>query len=144
VEGRAGISTSRRRACALVAVLDLCAAALALSGAASARGAWTSNIWHSPSGNIRCSYIDPHGSAGPEVECMTASPLRAATLSIGRGDAWRISPYPPVPLRGPVLGYGQSWRLESVTCAMRTSGVTCRNSRGGHGFFVAAQGIRIF
>lgn len=39
----------------------------------------------------------------------------------------------------PVLGYGRSLTAGQVTCTMRTSGVTCRNTRTGHGFSMSRE-----
>lgn len=45
---------------------------------------------------------------------------------------------------GPVLRYGQDSRVGGFTCASRTAGVTCRNERSGHGFFIARARFRTF
>ena len=45
--------------------------------------------------------------------------------------------------RGPVLGYGKSWRFGSFRCTMRTSGVTCTN-RAHHSFELARARFRFF
>ncbi|NMO02470.1 hypothetical protein HH308_14725 [Gordonia sp. TBRC 11910] len=44
----------------------------------------------------------------------------------------------------PVLPYGQSLTAGYVTCTMRTTGVTCRSNRTGHGFFISLQSHRAF
>lgn len=44
----------------------------------------------------------------------------------------------------PVLPYGQSLTAGGVTCTMRVTGITCRNGRTGHGFFISLQSHRGF
>ncbi len=45
--------------------------------------------------------------------------------------------------RAPVLAYGRTWSRRGITCASRTSGLTCRN-RSGHGFFLSRERWRLF
>lgn len=45
---------------------------------------------------------------------------------------------------GPVLVYGKSRSVGRYTCTSRTSGMTCRNRRTGHGFRIAKQSYRLF
>lgn len=47
----------------------------------------------------------------------------------------------PTPQR--VLAYGQSITVGDITCASATTGVTCTNSRTGHGFFVSRESYRV-
>lgn len=42
------------------------------------------------------------------------------------------------------LPYGRDATVGAVTCASRTDGITCTETRTGHGFFISVQGYRIF
>jgi hypothetical protein len=44
----------------------------------------------------------------------------------------------------PVLAYGRSRTLGRFTCTSRTTGLTCRDRRCGHGFEVSRQRQRLF
>jgi hypothetical protein len=46
--------------------------------------------------------------------------------------------------RAAVLHYGQDTQVGPYTCASRTAGMTCRNRRTSHGFFVSRGGYRLF
>lgn len=109
-------------------------AALALAATAPTASAWTSSVFHSPSGNIRCSYRFQSSS----VACATAVPQRSVTLTVygvpkvGRG--W-------LPLRGPVLAYGAWVGNELFTCGSFSWGITCESIYSGHGFTIAREGV---
>ena len=44
----------------------------------------------------------------------------------------------------PVLAYGKSRRFGRFTCTSRTTGLTCRDRRSGHGFTVSRERQRLF
>ncbi len=44
----------------------------------------------------------------------------------------------------PVLPYGSTDRYGAFSCASNTDGVTCTNTRTGHGFFLSIQSYRLF
>ena len=44
----------------------------------------------------------------------------------------------------PVLAYGSTDRYGAFSCASNTDGVTCTNTRTGHGFFLSIQSYRLF
>ena len=44
----------------------------------------------------------------------------------------------------PVLAYGSSDRFGAFACKSETNGVTCTNTRNGHGFFISIQSYRLF
>ncbi|MCO6383382.1 DUF6636 domain-containing protein [Oceanicola sp. 502str15] len=47
------------------------------------------------------------------------------------------------PLPTPRLSYGSEWSVEGFTCAVATTGVTCRNA-SDHGFSLARRGRQLF
>jgi hypothetical protein len=46
--------------------------------------------------------------------------------------------------RSPALGYGSATRADGFECLSATTGMTCRRSRDGHGFFISIQTYRTF
>jgi hypothetical protein len=44
----------------------------------------------------------------------------------------------------PVLAYGHSRSVGRFTCTSRTTGLTCRDRRSGHGFEVSRERQRLF
>jgi hypothetical protein len=46
--------------------------------------------------------------------------------------------------QGPVLAYGHSRSVGRWTCSSRTTGMTCRNHKNGHGFTLSRQSYRFF
>jgi hypothetical protein len=119
-----------------------------------------------PSGNIDCDYsVGLSDIADDFVSCGVRSGLvppepRPAT-GCGRDSDYAgnvvflagAGGARPVPCLGdcgplcyahpPVLGYGQSWNGNAVTCASSLAGLTCRN-KSGHGFFLSRKSWRLF
>lgn len=104
-------------------------------------GRWTSNWFHSPTGNIRCRYY-PRGGY---VACKTLNNQRLAGVTLfgrsyRRADGYNFS-FPA----GPTLGYGQNWIVRGrFRCDSRFKGMTCRSLVTGRGFFINRSGSRIF
>ena len=44
----------------------------------------------------------------------------------------------------PILPYGRTIVRGVLSCSSATTGMTCRSSRTGHGFFISRQGFRLF
>ncbi len=118
----------------LVAVAT-CAAAVAVAGAgagADQATARTTDLWRSPSGNIRCAYVDQTG-----VGCYTRHNQRWAFLrSFGNSAVGYSSNTLPA---GRVLYYGQTWRRSSFRCRSSTAGMRCWSTYTGHGFFISRE-----
>lgn len=74
-------------------------------------------------------------SARGGFECQSQGLFVGGTTADGTGTGRVVKP---------VLPYGQSVTAGPVTCTMRTSGVTCRSNRTGHGFVMALQSHRGF
>jgi len=126
----------------------------ALAVVPSAHGAL--RTFQTPSGNIACMIVDGR-SVRCDIRQKAWSPPPAPRsceqdwgngLSVGARGKGRIvcagdtvlSP-PGDPYR--VLAYGKSIKVGVITCTSRTSGLTCRNTRGG-GFALSRQSYRLF
>jgi hypothetical protein len=44
----------------------------------------------------------------------------------------------------PVLAYDHGYRVGRFVCTGRAAGVTCKNERTGHGFFISRDKTRVF
>ncbi len=44
----------------------------------------------------------------------------------------------------PILAYGRTLTRGGLSCSSATTGMTCRSTRTGHGFFISRQGYRLF
>ncbi|WP_040524352.1 DUF6636 domain-containing protein [Gordonia effusa] len=73
--------------------------------------------------------------ASGRFECQSQGLFVGGTTANGSGTGRVVKP---------VLPYGRSLTAGGVTCTMRTSGITCRNNRTGHGFFISLQSHRGF
>jgi hypothetical protein len=101
--------------------------AVALPAAAGAQG--SSDVFQSPSGNIRCAYVDQVG-----VACYTRNNGRMAMLeSFGESYVTRTRSGLP---GGRVLGYGRTWRRSTFRCYSSTAGMDCWSTYTGNGFFI--------
>ena len=133
---------------ALVLVLSAPAAASALT------------LFHTPSKNIGCAMSDDK-DLGRFVRCDIQEhswpmPRRPDTqacreldfipgLSLGiRGKSRFFCAGDTVLRQGSKLEYGDHKRVGRFTCWSRTSGVTCRNRRNGHGLFLSRASYRRF
>jgi len=132
-----------------VAVL-LAVAATALTPAAPTARADSYESFQSPSGNIDCGIASSNGTifAACEIRDYTWSPPPRPTpcmggfgdrISIEQGGAAKMSCHSDT-LKGdgyPVLAYGQSKSLNSISCRSEISGMTCTDSSTGHYFLLA-------
>lgn len=107
----------------------------------------------SPTGNITCRmdrrYVscDVAQYSWSLTAADTASCGEAALAGLNLTDGaarfdCRTDVLVPDPQR--VLGYGQSVTVGRITCSSASTGMTCRNRRDGHGFFVSRQRYRKF
>ena len=99
----------------------------------SAQPAWTSNYFHSPSGNIRCrEFVNADLMA-----CLTLNDHYAVFVPLhGKAGKERNVSANKFP-RGPTLGYGEKWSDPGrFRCISRQSGMTCKSIPTGHGFFI--------
>jgi hypothetical protein len=101
---------------------------------AAAPVTWESDYFQSPSGNILCRYFY---EGNPLMACMTLNDgaMGGVRLCCRRGflRRWTNRPF----LRGPVLRYGDSWRVPGeFRCDSSFNGMRCRSLQSGHGFFI--------
>jgi hypothetical protein len=122
--------------------LVLLAAAAVLAGAVPAGAKTRLEHFNTPSGRILCAYV-----SGEEtfVRCdLLFLNDRAALLNAGRrGRLVRVTDAIG-DIHAPVLRYGTSRAFGRFTCTSRTTGLTCRDRRSGHGFAVSRQRRRMF
>lgn len=139
-------------AAARIAAVTAASAALALTGQAFAS---TSPFFESPSRNIGCVIIE--GTARCDI--LTRSwkpPARPAKCPhvVNFGQGLIVSRSGPSRFvcagdtsmnpQAPILAYGHTITRGGFSCSSATSGVTCRSTATGHGFFISRQGYRLF
>ena len=120
----------------------LIAVAAVLVVAAPATGKGRPERFRTPSGQVVCAY-----AAGKQslIRCdLLFLDHRAALLQSGGRP--RVTPFtaPVGNLHARVLRYGTSRAFGRFTCTSRTTGLTCRDRRSGHGFEVSRQRQRLF
>jgi Family of unknown function (DUF6636) len=121
------------------------AAPLGASVCASAKTVTYKNVV-SPTKKISCYAV----KGSTEIECTasylpdigdldTYLGLRAhgSAILAERGD------FPGFSAPRHKLAYGNTWKRPGIRCAMRTTGLRCRN-RDGHGFHIAQGDVRRF
>jgi hypothetical protein len=86
--------------------------------------------WHPPARPSSCPQVVDFGQ-GLEV----ARSGRARVVCAGDTS---IDP------RAPILAYGRSIARDGLVCASAPTGITCRSTRTGHGFFISRQRYRLF
>jgi hypothetical protein len=123
------------------------ASALLASGVLAAAAAPASaalRTFRSPSGKLGCMfYSDP--DVPPQVRCeWRGGNDRALVLDETRkGKRIKISDTVFDPKTKP-LAYGKSTTFGKLKCTSRTSGITCKSSKSGHGFTVSVEKQRVF
>jgi len=94
--------------------------------------------FQSPTGNIRCVYVDQTG-----VACMTLNNGQGVYLrSFDRAyylNRWTFHPPP-----GRTLAYGRTWRISSFRCHSSYEGIECWSTVTHHGFFINRTTRRTF
>jgi hypothetical protein len=92
----------------------------------------------SPSGLIRCWAV----VKSTELECTAPYIHRFGELdpylavrARGRAILGQRGDYPGYGHKPRTLRYGDTWKRPGIRCAMRTTGITCRN-RDRHGFHI--------
>jgi hypothetical protein len=96
-------------------------------------GAWTSNFWRSPTGNIACRYY-------PNLEtvtCQTDNDHYSLAVDRYGLKAYR-SGYRWIPSWAPTLAYGLHWTAPGFNCLSRFDGMLC-HTPAGHGFFLSRE-----
>lgn len=113
------------------------AAVAALAVAAPTAGAWQSDTFQSPSGNLLCKYRYDYDSItcgarnSQMVIHMTSRgrPSQGSRLSWDRGTYW------------PVLHYGWKWNEgKPISCTSLFGGMKCQNAAGWY-FMLSRSGV---
>ena len=125
----------------LTSVLAGVLAAIAVVSASAQPSGWSSNYFHSPSGNIRCrEFVNRNLMA-----CLTLNDHFAVMVPL-RGRArkqldvadWQFP-------HGPVLAYGESWtHAGRFECRSESSGMSCWSLVSGRGFFIERYSYDLF
>jgi Family of unknown function (DUF6636) len=124
------------------APLVLLAATAVLVAAAPASGKGRLERFSTPSGRILCAYVS---GDQPLIRCdLLFLNDRAALLSAGQRA--RLVKVTDVigDIHARVLRYGTSRAFGRFTCTSRTTALTCRDRRSGHGFEVSRARQRLF
>ena len=125
-----------------VATLSALALVAVLAGAASAEA--KIRFFRTPSHNIVCVYSSK-GGPGPFLRCDVLS-LNDVGFTLRRrfrAKRRHVTDSANDP-RSKTLPYGTSRRFGPFTCTSRTTGLTCRARRSGHGFFLSRASQRVF
>ena len=123
---------------------------------ASTAAAETIVSFNSPSKNIGCTVGSSFGarcdirhkdwSRGPRPKGCPTIVDWGQGLIVGKSGKGHIvcagdTAFDP---NGATLAYGKSRTVGRFKCTSRTSGMTCKNTRNGHGFFLSKQKYRLF
>jgi hypothetical protein len=133
---------------ALILALATFAAPPAARPAAASSSAW----FRSPSGNIGCYMTTAWVRCDVNVYTYTPTPKPSAcdfawgpaveVRTTGKGRFGCVSD--TVAGSSRVLRYGKSIAVGPFRCTSRSSGMTCTNTRNGHGFTVSRTAYRFF
>jgi Family of unknown function (DUF6636) len=133
------------------------AATLAAGGAVASAAAPVHHysFFESPSRNIGCVILDGQARCDILVRSWTPPPRPAScphVVDFGQGLEVSVSGRARFVCAGdtatnphaPTLAYGQVTVTGELRCASATTGMTCRSTRTGHGFFISRQRYSIF
>lgn len=133
---------------ALTAALTAACAALAIPVSAGA----SAGFFHTPSGNIGCNLTSDYVRCDIQQHSWT-SPARPKWYDVDYGGGLQVGKRHRATFvcagdttlhQGRVLAYGSSTSAGRFTCTSRPSGVTCRNRRSGHAFFLSRDSYRTY
>jgi hypothetical protein len=141
-----------RNAIRLILVLGLATLGLAATAGASVRSL---SVFQSPTHNIgcviagsvaRCDINHRQWSPPPHPASCSDEVDFGQGLNVGLAGRARLVCAGDTALNphATVLHYGQAARHGSFTCNSATTGMTCTDTRDGHGFFISIQSYRIF
>ena len=133
-----------RLAIAVATVAALLAALAAVPSAAPAATKSKYVPFSSPSRNIQCAYV--RGEDFPsQIRCDAKflNDLAGVVRIRGRGRFERVTDAIGDP-KAPILRYGKTRIFGSLRCTSRRSGMTCRSTKSGHGFFLSRESRRTF
>ena len=100
--------------------------------------------FRSPSGAIHCAYLSGSG-VKPMIRCDPKFLNDRAAVVAVRGKAKFVDVTDTVAdPESPVLAYGKTRRFGKLRCTSRRSGMTCKSTASGHGFFLSREKRRTF
>jgi hypothetical protein len=113
-------------------------AAVPASAAAALRS------FRSPTGKLGCMFYSDT-EVPRQVRCEWRGGNDRAVLlnETGKGKRIKITDTVMDP-KAKVLAYGKSTTFGRLKCTSRTTGITCRSLRSGHGFTVSMSSQRVF
>jgi hypothetical protein len=122
--------------------LVLLAAVAVLIAAAPASGKTRLERFSTPSGRILCTYAS---GDEPLIRCDLLF-LNDRAVMLNAGKRARLIKVTDVigDIHARVLRYGTTRAFGRFTCTSRTTGLTCRDRRSGHGFAVSRERQRLF
>jgi Trypsin-like peptidase domain len=97
------------------------------------------DYFQSPTGNIRCEYLNQGG-----VACMTENNGLGVLLRSFDKSYYIDEPYVFNPPAGRTLQYGDTWSNSSFRCSSSTDGIECWSTLTGHGFFINRDTRQIY
>jgi hypothetical protein len=106
----------------------------------------------SPTGNVAC-VIDHSWGRCDIVDHDWSPPARPAGCELDYGGGIHITPGAPAEFicagdtvfgSDDVLSYGESITAGVLRCESADSGITCRDTKTGHGFSIARQAYQLF
>jgi hypothetical protein len=126
------------RPLAVVLATAVCGAAMPAAASAAYRP------FRSPTGKLGCAFYSDTEDP-PTVRCdWNGGGDRALTLGeTGRAKRIKVTDTVLEPSAN-VLAYGKTTRFRNLRCTSRTTGITCRSARSGHGFRLSVQKQEVF
>lgn len=120
----------------------LTAAVCIAAAPATAEAAY--RTFRSPSGKVGCAFYSD-AETPPAVRCEWSNGGdHAVTLGV-TGKAKRVDVTDTVmDARAKTLKYGRTTTFGKLRCTSRTTGITCRSTRSGHGFRVSVSKQEVF
>jgi hypothetical protein len=106
----------------------------------------------SPTGNVACT-IDHSWARCDIIDHDWSPPARPADCELDYGGGIHITPGTPAEFvcasdtvfgSDDVLPYGESITAGVLRCDSADSGITCRDTKTGHGFSIARQAYQLF
>ena len=97
------------------------------------------DFFQSPTGNIRCEYLNHEG-----IACMTQNNGLGVLLRSFDTSYYLNDPYQFNPPAGRTLPYGQTWSNSSFRCTSSTNGIECWSTLTGHGYFISRDSRNIY
>jgi hypothetical protein len=126
------------RPSAVVLAVAVCSAAVPAAASAAYRP------FRSPTGKVGCAFFSD-AEDPPMVRCeRTGGGDHAITLGeTGQAKPVRVTDT-VMDESAKVLAYGKTTMFRKLRCTSRTSGITCRSTRSGHGFRLSVQKQEVF